>query len=165
MRIVRSLAAGLVAGIALVSVTAVARAQQGAIGAGVAADSAAAMRTIALLHGRMEAGDSAGVLALLTEDLAVLESGGYEDRAEFRRHHLPADIEFARAVRQERRVRAFRLVGDVAWVSSTSSAQGEFRGRAINSLGAELMVLRRDAASPTGWKVAAIHWSSRVRRS
>jgi hypothetical protein len=34
-------------------------------------------------------------------------------------------------------------------------------GRAINSSGAELMVLVRTSS---GWKISAIHWSSRARR-
>src|SRR5688572_17584075 len=49
----------------------------------------------------MAAGDSAGLLGLLADDAVVLESGGLETRAEFRSHHLPADIGFARAVRSQ----------------------------------------------------------------
>ena len=51
--------------------------------------------------------------------------------------------------------------GDAAWVSSTSSTTGEYRGRQVDSSGAELMVLSR---TPQGWRIAAIHWSSRTRR-
>jgi ketosteroid isomerase-like protein len=51
--------------------------------------------------------------------------------------------------------------GDAAWVSSTSTTTGEYRGRQVNSSGAELMVLAR---TPQGWRIAAIHWSSRTRR-
>jgi hypothetical protein len=54
------------------------------------------------------------------------------------------------------------VAGDVAWATSTSVARGEFRGRPINSAGVELMVLRR---TPEGWRIAAIHWSSRALRS
>jgi ketosteroid isomerase-like protein len=52
--------------------------------------------------------------------------------------------------------------GDVAWATSTSTSKGQYRGRAINSAGAELVVLARDA---DGWKISAIHWSSHSRRS
>ena len=124
-------------------------------------DSAAVVATVDRLHELLEAGDSTAVLGLLAEDVVVLESGGFEDRAEFRSHHLPADIAFARAVQSERTVRAVRVEGDVASVASTSVTRGEFRGRQINSAGAELMVLRRTA---DGWRIAAIHWSSRARR-
>ncbi len=130
-------------------------------GAGQASDSAIAVATVRRYHQMLAAGDSLGALAMLTEDAVVLESGGVETRAEYRSHHLPADIEFARAVRSERAVRRVSVRGDVAWVSSTSTAQGEFRGRAVNSVGAELMVLVR---TPAGWKISAIHWSSRSRR-
>ena len=125
-------------------------------------DSAAVVATVDRLHALLEAGDSAAVLGLLADDAVVLESGGFEDRTEFRSHHLPADIAFARAVRSERTVRAVRIEGDVASVASTSVTRGEFRGRQINSAGAELMVLRRTA---DGWRITAIHWSSRARRS
>jgi ketosteroid isomerase-like protein len=124
-------------------------------------DSAAVVATIDRLHSSLEAGDSAKVLGLLADDVVVLESGGFEDRAEFRSHHLPADIAFARAVQSERTVRSVRVDGDAAWVASTSVTQGEFRGRQINSAGAELMVLRR---TTDGWRITAIHWSSRARR-
>ena len=93
--------------------------------------------------------------------MVVLESGGVETREQYRAHHLAADIAFSRAVPSTRGPARVRVVGDAAWVSSTSITQGEFNGRAVNSSGAELMVLRRTAA---GWKISAIHWSSRTRR-
>ena len=83
-----------------------------------------------------------------------------ETVAEYRAHHLPADIEFARAVRETRTMLRVTVLGDVAWSSATSTAEGQFRGRAVNSAGTELMVLVRTAG---GWRIAAIHWSSRRR--
>ncbi|HEX4932409.1 MAG TPA: hypothetical protein VFV33_04465, partial [Gemmatimonadaceae bacterium] len=59
-------------------------------------DSAAVVATVDRLHQALEAGDSAQVLGLLADDVVVLESGGFEDRGEFRSHHLPADIAYAR---------------------------------------------------------------------
>lgn len=125
------------------------------------ADSAAVAATVERFHAALASADSAGALALLTDDVQILESGGVEDRAEYRSHHLGADIEFARAVPSRRGAMTVRVHGDVAWATSTSSTEGTFRGRAINSAGAELMVLVR---TPGGWKIAAIHWSSRTRR-
>ena len=135
---------------------------QGAAPTSAAGDSAAVVATVNRLHAALEAGDSAAVLALLTEDVAILESGGIENRAEYRGHHLPADIEFARAIKAERKLQAVTVAGDAAWVSSTSSTRGEFKGRPVNSAGAELIVLRRSAGT---WRIAAIHWSSRRRSS
>ena len=126
-----------------------------------AADSAEVAATVDRFHRALAAADSAGALALLTQDVQILESGGKEDRAEYRSHHLSSDIAFAAAVPSQRGATAVRVHGDVAWATSTSTTEGTFRGRAINSAGAELMVLVR---TPDGWRIAAIHWSSRNRR-
>lgn len=124
-------------------------------------DSAAVAATVERFHAAVVAGDSALALSLLTPDAVVLESGGSETREEFRARHLPADIAYAQAVKSERGPMRVVVRGDAAWVTSTSSASGEFRGRQVNSSGAELMVLSR---TPQGWRIAAIHWSSRTRR-
>jgi ketosteroid isomerase-like protein len=127
----------------------------------VAQDSADVAAVVARFHQALQSGDSAAALALLAPDAVILESGGVEDVAEYRGHHLPADIEFARAIQGTRTPVQVRVRGDVAWAAGTSVSQGQFRGRAINSAGAELMVLARTA---DGWRITAIHWSSRTRR-
>jgi ketosteroid isomerase-like protein len=124
-------------------------------------DSANAAAVVERFHQALAEGDSAAALALLAPDATILESGGVETRAEYRGHHLPGDIEFARAVRSQRTPVRVTVRGDVAWAVSTSTTQGEFRGRQINSAGAELMVLTRTGS---GWRISAIHWSSRARR-
>jgi ketosteroid isomerase-like protein len=129
---------------------------------GAAPDSAAIVAVIDRFHDALAAGDSAAALALLTRDAVVLEAGNVETREEYRDHHLAADIEFARAVPRERGPIAVTIRGDVAWAASTSAARGEFQGRAVNSAGAELVILERTAED---WRIAAIHWSSRNLRS
>jgi ketosteroid isomerase-like protein len=125
-------------------------------------DSAAVAQVVHRFHEALASADSAAALALLADDAVVLESGGMETRQEYRSHHLPSDIEFARAVRRDSGPVHVVLCGDVAWASSTSTSRGEFRGRPVNSQGAELMVLVRTSA---GWRIAAIHWSSRPLRT
>ena len=125
------------------------------------ADSAAVAATVDRFHKAVAAGDSALALSLLTSDVVVLESGGMETRDEFRARHLAADIAFAQAVKSERGQVRVTVRGDVAWAASTSTSAGEYRGRQVNSSGAELMVLSR---TPQGWRINAIHWSSRARR-
>jgi ketosteroid isomerase-like protein len=124
------------------------------------ADSAAVAAAVNRFHAALAAGDSAAALALLAPDVEVLESGDRETRAEYRAHHLAADIEFARTVRSERGPVRVRVRGDVAWATTMSTTRGTFRGRAIDSAGAELMVLVRTGS---GWRIAAIHWSSHRR--
>jgi ketosteroid isomerase-like protein len=125
-------------------------------------DSAAVAATVAGFHAALARGDSAAVLRLLAPDVRILESGGVETLADYRAHHLPADIEFARAVPGARGPLGVTVRGDVAWTAGTSETKGELRGRAINSVGAESMVLVRGA---DGWRISAIHWSSRTRRA
>jgi ketosteroid isomerase-like protein len=117
---------------------------------------------VARFHEALERGDSAAALGLLAPDAVILESGGAETVSDYRAHHLPADIEFARAIRSVRSSVRVTVHGDLAWAAGTSTTQGDFRGRPVNSAGAELMVLMRTS---DGWRIAAIHWSSRRRTS
>ena len=125
-------------------------------------DSSDVASVVSRYHDALATGDSATALSLLTDDALILESGGVETRADYRAHHLPADIAFARAIRAQRGPIRVRVRGDVAWTSSTSTTQGDFNGRAINSVGAESMVLLRESQT---WRICSIHWSSRTRRS
>jgi ketosteroid isomerase-like protein len=124
-------------------------------------DSSAVADVVKRYYAALQAGDSTGVLALLSSDATILESGGIETRSEYRSHHLAGDIAFARAVKSTRSAISVTMSGNTAWATSTSTAVGEFNGRSINSSGAETMVLtRRD----DGWQIRSIHWSSRARR-
>lgn len=153
----RSASALGVALVALCILAPEARAQSQAI-----ADSAAIVGTVERFHAALAAGDSLAALELLTEDVVVLEAGGFETRAEFRQHHLAADIRFAQSAKTERTLRSVARRGDVAWVATTSATTRTVDGRESRSSGAELMVL---VLTRAGWRISAIHWSSRARRS
>jgi ketosteroid isomerase-like protein len=124
-------------------------------------DSADVATVVERYHRALAAGDSLAALALLADDAVILESGGVESRQEYRSHHLADDIAFARAVKGTRSAVHVAVEGNVAWTTATSTTRGKYRGRAVNSAGAELMVLTR---TPGGWKIRAIHWSSHGRR-
>lgn len=125
-----------------------------------AQESADVVAVVQAFHAALLRGDSTAALALLSDDATILESGGRETKAEYRAHHLPADIAFVQAVRGESATPDVTVMGDVAWATSTSASRGEYKGRAVDAAGAELMVLSRTAA---GWRIRAIHWSSRSR--
>jgi ketosteroid isomerase-like protein len=110
-------------------------------------------------HHALAKGDSAAALELLARDAVIIESGTVESLKEYRSHHLPADIAFARVVKGRRSPVDVTIRGDVAWIVATSTTRGTFRGEAVNSAGAELMVLTRGM---DGWSISAIHWSSRA---
>ncbi len=124
-------------------------------------DSAQVVGVVSRFHGALASGDSAAALGLLVPDAIILESGASESLEHYRAHHLPDDIEFARAVRTTHSLVRVFIHDDFAWIASTSVSEGQFADRKINSAGAELVVLRREH---TKWKIYAIHWSSRTRR-
>lgn len=124
-------------------------------------DSAAVVAAVHAFHAALEQGDTAAVKALLASDVRVLEGGGIETRDEYLSHHLPGDMAYASAVPAKQGDISVFVHGDVAWAVSSSTRQGTYREREVNSTGAELMVLVRDMGA---WRVAAVHWSSRNAR-
>ena len=120
-------------------------------------DATAVEATVRGFHRALASGDAAGALRLLAADAVILESGARETRDEYAAHHLPEDIEFARAVPMQRGPIQVTVSGNTGWASSTGKLQGIFRTRPIDMAVAELMVLSRTAAA---WEIRAIHWSS-----
>jgi len=123
-------------------------------------DSAAVARVVHQFHTALSTGDSSAAMALLADDVLILESGGVETRDEYRAHHLAADIQFAQAVPTTTGPPMIRMREGVAWAITTSVTKGTFNGREVNSAGAELMVLTHERE---GWRIRSIHWSSRRR--
>jgi ketosteroid isomerase-like protein len=116
-------------------------------------------KVVDAFHAALKAGDTAGAMNLLAPDVVLLEAGGIETRAEYESNHLPADVEFEKAVTTSFKPYRVTVVGDAAWAVNTSAYKGRFRDRTVDSVGVELMVLSRDSA---GWRIRAIHWSSRA---
>jgi ketosteroid isomerase-like protein len=115
---------------------------------------------VSAYHEALAAGDSVSALALLAEDVVILESGGIETKEHYRSGHLAGDMRFAQAVPRERGAISVEILGDVAWAWSTSVTTGRMGEREINAQGAELMVLAHEDGA---WRIKAIHWSSRAR--
>ncbi len=118
-------------------------------------------KVVDAFHAALKSGDTAGVMTLLAPDVLLLEAGGIESRAEYELNHLPADVEFEKSVTTSFKPYRVIVAGDAAWVVNTNEYKGTFRERPVDSAGVELMVLTRDAA---GWRIRAIHWSSRARK-
>ena len=124
-------------------------------------DIAGITKCVESFHQALSRGDAPAAMELLAPDAVVIESGTVQTREEYEREHLPEDIAFAKAVPGTRSALTIRQEGTVAWASSTSDIAGTFKGRAVNSRGAELMVL---AQTPAGWRIRAIHWSDHTVR-
>jgi ketosteroid isomerase-like protein len=134
------------------------RAQAHEHGAMHAADSTDVVQAAKRFTEALATGDSTTIAAMLLPEAVILEGGGVEDRHHYLEHHYPSDVRFLQAMAREPKSRQAHMVGDVAYVASTSRLHGTYRDRDVDLSSAELMVLRKTAE---GWKVAAIHWSSR----
>lgn len=108
-------------------------------------------------HDALAAGDSLAALTLLHPDVVVFESGHAETLTEYRSGHLASDIAFAAATRREIMEESITLWGNVALYTSEAHTTGTWRGREIDSGGAESMVLVR---MQDGWRIRHIHWSA-----
>ena len=128
--------------------------------AAAGAEEAAVASTVAQFYAALAAGESRAVLALLADDALIVEAGVVETLAEYRKHHLAEDIEFARAVPTTRDKPRVVVQGDVAWAVGKSTTRGTFKEKTVDSLGADLIILTR---ASTGWRIRAVHWSSRRR--
>lgn len=117
-----------------------------------------AAATIDAFHDALGKGDRVAAAALIAADALIYESGGVErSKAEYASHHLPADTAFASATKRTVTRRSGHAVGDLAWIATESTTTGNYKGRAINSLSTETMILRRETGA---WRIAHIHWSS-----
>ena len=110
-------------------------------------------------YAALEAGDSAAALEMLAPDVMIFEGGGVEaSRDEYASHHLRSDIAFVQSITREVTREMSGMEGEVAWVLGEASTRGTYRGRPIDSVVAETMILKR---TPAGWRIVHIHWSSR----
>lgn len=110
-------------------------------------------------HAALARGDTARALALLSDDALIYEGGRVErSKSEYAAHHLGADAAFSKSVPRKLTRRTGRVVGNLAWIASEARSTGTFRGRTVDSIGTETMVLRRRGSV---WRIVHIHWSAR----
>jgi ketosteroid isomerase-like protein len=103
-------------------------------------------------------GDTAAALALLAPDVLIYESGGQEaSRDDYAAHHLPADIAFMAQMRRQVLDRRHGESGDLAWVATRRRLTGTYKGKPLDLLSTETLLLQRQAGA---WRIAHIQWSS-----
>jgi len=123
-------------------------------------DPAGVTATFEAFYAAMKTGDRAAAMQGLAPDAVFIEGGRLETRAEYESNHLPADIEFERAVTGKRGPLQITFNGNTAWVIATSEYEGTFENAAVNFVSAQLMVLTKDDGP---WTIRSVHWSSRRR--
>jgi len=104
----------------------------------------------------MDTGDAPTVMRYLADDALMMEGGTIENRMQYEKDHLPADLEFAKGMTAKRMPVQQTVRGDVAWVRTSSEFRGTFEGKPLAILSLETMVMTRE---PEGWRIKALHWS------
>ena len=150
---------------ALLAIAAPLPAHRSAAKAGQASTLPAAARNAATIvdafHAALRRGATRSAAALLADDALVYEAGGVErSKAEYAAHHLAADAAFSQAVRSTVTRRAGNSNGAIAWIASEGRTTGTYKGKALDQVTAETMVLRRVSRT---WKIVHIHWSSAAK--
>lgn len=114
-------------------------------------------------HAALRRGDTRTAALLLADDALIFEAGGAErSKAEYAAHHLGADAEFSKAVPSRLTRRSGGANGSLAWIASEGRTTGTFRGKPVDRVTGETMVLRRVGGA---WKIAHIHWSSAAAKA
>ena len=117
-----------------------------------------AAATVDAFHAALRRGDQKAAAALLAGDALIFESGGVErTKAEYAASHLPADAQFSGAVSSVVTHRIGASQGTSAWVASEGRTTGTYKGKTVDMLTTETMILRRMHG---GWKIVHVHWSS-----
>ena len=127
-----------------------------ALSAPPAAD-AAPEDSVDYFHAALRAGNESAVIAVLSPDVRIFESGRVEaSLAEYRSHHLKSDLRAAKHIQHTVVDRKVRRSENEAWVMTRTKVHGALDGKTINRPGTETMNLIR---TPNGWRIAHIHWS------
>ena len=130
--------------------------------AAVAAPNSDAAAVVDAFHSALAKGDARAAAALLADDSLIFEEGGVErSKAEYVTKHLPADAAFSKAVRSSVTRRTSNRAGNLAWIASEGRTTGTFRGKAVDQVTTETMLVR---LSGNDWKIVHIHWSSAPAR-
>lgn len=118
----------------------------------------AATAVVDAFHAALARGDTKAALALLADNALIFESGGVErGKAEYAAHHLAADAAFSQAVPGSRTRRTGSATDSMAWIASEGRTTGTYKGKPVDRITSETMVLRRAGSA---WKIVHIHWSS-----
>ena len=113
--------------------------------------------TVDAFHGALRRGDTKAAAALLAEDALIFEEGGVEHtKAEYAANHLPADAAFSKLVWSTVTRRAGGSNGALAWLATEGRMTGTYKGKAVNRVSTETVLLRRVGGA---WKIIHVHWS------
>lgn len=110
-------------------------------------------------HTALQTADRQGVLALLSPDVTVSESGETQSHDEYASHHLGEDIAFLKAAKITPISLASMPMGDTAMVGSEADIVTMKQGKSTTTRSLELLQLKRHGMT---WKIVSIRWQSQL---
>lgn len=114
---------------------------------------------IIAFHAALSSGDEQAVMAALSPEVLIFESGGAErSRAEYASHHMKSDMAFLKQMKLDLIMQHATVQGDSAWVVSESRIHGRYKDADIDLVSTETAVLEHGV---DGWIIVHLHWSSR----
>lgn len=115
--------------------------------------------TVAEFHEALAKGKLEQASAFLSPEIQIYESGYVErSRGEYVGHHLPADIEFAKATTSKVLKQTERVEGNLAVVLQETETTGKYKGNSVHLFGTETAMLEKQGDK---WVIVHVHWSSR----
>jgi ketosteroid isomerase-like protein len=109
-------------------------------------------------HAALNSGNEQSVMAALSPDVLIFESGGAErSRAEYANHHMKSDMAFLAQMGHDQISQDASEQGDTAWIVTESRIYGRYKEKDIDIVSTETAVLKR---GEDGWKIVHLHWSS-----
>lgn len=117
-----------------------------------------AEKVAASMSSAIGSGNTDELKRLLDQNVVIFESGNVESSlAEYESHHMKSDIAFMAAMNVELISREVIDAGDSAAVISRSRIRGQFKGKEIDLVNTETLVIQKRNRE---WKVVHVHWSS-----
>ena len=105
---------------------------------------AAAAKIVDSFHNALRRGDTNEALSYLSDKALIFEGGSAErSRGEYAAEHLGADAAYSKAVPGVITRRAGEAAGTLAWIATEGRTAGSFRGKPVNQVTTETMILRR----------------------
>jgi ketosteroid isomerase-like protein len=116
-----------------------------------------AARTAIAFQQALRDGDAEKVRRLLADDVHIYEGKGVERSAdEYAHHHMPGDMAFLKSLSFTPLEHRVREMGDMAFSVAKTCLQGQYKGKDIDLISVETLVLAR---TDIGWRIVHIHWS------
>ncbi|MGX5173986.1 YybH family protein [Aliikangiella sp. IMCC44653] len=115
-------------------------------------------KVVNLFHKALKNKNTKVAISLLDDNVLIYEGGRAERSAtEYAHHHMLADMNYLAGLSSETLEHQVRIYADTAISTKRTQSKGRFKGKEIDSITMETMVLRKLDGQ---WKISHIHWSN-----